>query len=481
LEARSDAEQKAAKIMSLEQVVKELKSRTKELEQHAQLSQKSAAIEAAKESKKMRREHNDIIGDLEQKLRTSDKEAAMREDALRKEVGEIRKRWEDAVRRADAANMDIELSTAPLMRQLESKERESRIRAAAWAELERQLRADLEEAVVQNDSFNKERSDLKSQISRLDRLASEREKALVEAKGTINEQANALQNFESKLKNMEEEDARRQKDYEEMQRLANEGVARVRSEMTQTVVDSEERYRTQIDKLESDLTTERERKAQLETQVQQLLDNAASLMSAPTKVRREAKPKKLRQAEGQADILAGALIGLEESDDEYAEEDDDDDNDDEDGTEMITVSTSEQTGMASFAAHEQLTSKLKVAQVECKALRASLRESEKTREKLLQELVTERGSKEKLDTLESRVMELEEDNRDKSLEIQGLQSDLVDVKDLYRNQLTVLLEEKASTLAEAAKAPEPDPSTETAEAASPIASSSSTNADASAD
>ena len=58
----------------------------------------------------MRREHNDLIGDLELKLRTSEREAGVREDALRHEVAEIRKRWQDAVRRADGMRKDLSQS-----------------------------------------------------------------------------------------------------------------------------------------------------------------------------------------------------------------------------------------------------------------------------------------------------------------------------------------------------------------------------------
>ena len=101
LAARSDAEMKAATILSLQQQVKELTSEGKELKEDIEKARKSAAQEAQQEKKTLRREHNDIIADLEQKLRTTEREAGVREDALRHEVTELRKRWQDAVRRAD--------------------------------------------------------------------------------------------------------------------------------------------------------------------------------------------------------------------------------------------------------------------------------------------------------------------------------------------------------------------------------------------
>lgn len=101
LAARSDSEIKAATILSLQQKVKELVAEGKELKKEMEKSKKNAAQDALQEKKNLRREHNDVIAELETKLRTTEREAGVREDALRHEVAELRKRWQDAVRRAD--------------------------------------------------------------------------------------------------------------------------------------------------------------------------------------------------------------------------------------------------------------------------------------------------------------------------------------------------------------------------------------------
>ena len=101
LSARSDAETKAATILSLQQQVKELTAERKELEEELKRARKEAQQEAQQEKKTLRQEHHDTINDLENKLRTTEREAGVREDALRHEVSELRKRWQDAVRRAD--------------------------------------------------------------------------------------------------------------------------------------------------------------------------------------------------------------------------------------------------------------------------------------------------------------------------------------------------------------------------------------------
>lgn len=101
LTARSDAELKAATILSLQQQIKELNAEGKELQEELKRTRKEAQQAAQLEKKTLRQEHHDMINDLETKLRTTEREAAVREDALRHEVSELRKRWQDAVRRAD--------------------------------------------------------------------------------------------------------------------------------------------------------------------------------------------------------------------------------------------------------------------------------------------------------------------------------------------------------------------------------------------
>jgi hypothetical protein len=155
------------------------------------------------------------------------------------------------------------------------------------------------------------------------------------------------------------------------------------------------------------------------------------------------KEKKLRNSEGQAQILAGALNGLGK---ENMDDDDDDSEDDynEDDNGQMPGMNGGGSGSGSFAALAELSSKLKVAKGELQTLRKSLSDSERTRENLLVELGESRNAKEKLPLFETRVEELTRENREMRLEIQGLQDDIAEVRELYRTQLNVLLEEKAA-------------------------------------
>jgi len=452
-QAKEEMERKSSTILSLEQQVKELKTKIKELSDELEASKKGAFIETQREQQKLRKEHNETISDLENKLRVTERDAALREDTLRHEVDELRKRWQDAVRRADALAMDIQSSTAPLLRQLESAERQSRARAAAAAEIETKLRAELEEYVVSNEKLSKERTELKTKFSRLERSAKESEDQLKAAKSSLEEKTAKVNHLEEKLRDLETERAKKKEEYAEVERLANEGVARVRSEMTQTVVESEERYRSQIESLQGELRKEQDKRRQLERQVQQLMDNAGTMMvppglqgGGPSVMTMQAKPKKLRNSTGQAEILTGALSGLGTHYDSDEDDDDDDDNDNV-GEEADGATRQQRTNEPnrSFAALEEINSRLKAAKVELNALRKSLAESEKAREQLAAELGESRDAKERLPQMERQVAELTEENRRMELEIQSMQDEFEELKEFYKTQLSLLLDEKSSS------------------------------------
>mmetsp|Transcript_5269 Transcript_5269/g.7702 ORF Transcript_5269/g.7702 Transcript_5269/m.7702 type:complete len:688 (-) Transcript_5269:351-2414(-) len=436
--AREETQKQIAMSLSLEQEIKELKTSNKELKEEMR-QQLSEVTESQKEVlDKVKKEKDERIHDLEMKLQVSEREANMREDALRHEVGELRKRWQDAVRRADALSMDVQQSTAPLMRQLESTDRQNRARAAAWAELETKLRSDLEEYIVQNEKLLKERTEIRVESKRLQRTSTENEEELVNARSTIATLTMEVQNLETKLDEVERESRKMREDWVEVERQASEGAARVRSEMMRTVVDSEDRYRSQMEVLERDLQAERMKREGLEGKLEELAQSTG-MMSLTNSIpmgggRRDPleKEKKLRSTTDQAAILQGALGDFGDSSDEEDENEDDEN------------MGSAATAAGSFAAMEQLSQGLKGAKLELEALRKQLASSEKTRESLVTELGETRQAAEKLPLFEAKVAELMREVQEKDFEIRGLQDDINDVKLMYRCQLDALLEEKAS-------------------------------------
>ena len=338
-----------------------------------------------------------------------------------------------------ALSMDVQQSTAPLLRQLESLERQSRVRAAAWAELETKLRSDLENSVIDNEHLVKERNELKSSNNRLQRLMKERDEELHVCKSKIDDNSAKMKQLEAKLASAEADRQTMKEKYEEIEKVANEGVSKVRSDMMQTVVESEERYRTQIETVEKELRAQRDIRSQLERQVKQLLESTG-MIQLPAQGEHsnalEEKQMKLRSTQGQAEILASTLTGLESDNEDGAASEDEEEN-------------PSRAGLSSFAAMEELSQRLRGTSAELSALRQQLAELERTRESLMEELIETRQAREKLPLFEAKVKELTEENHEKELEIMGLRDDIAEVGLLYRSQLNALLEEKAAAMSAA--------------------------------
>jgi hypothetical protein len=446
---KEEIERKDAANMSAQQQIKELKLKNKELKKDMEDVEKGAIAESKRESIKLKREHGDMLGEMETKLRVAEREASIREDALRTEVSELRKRWQDAVRRADALSMDVQNSTSPLLRQLESMERQNRVRATAWADLETKLRSELENYVIENEKLTKERNEYKSSSNRLTRVSKELENELNLCKTMIEDQKIKITNQDSLIEEMEKERRILKEEWSEVERLANEGVTKVRNDMMKTVLESEERHQAQLKSMEKDLTEERKKRSLLQRQVEELLENAGmEVVPNPTSnglnghLMPKSVEKKLRSAQSQGSILVDALSGLNGDEDVDDVEDED-----------LDAKERQQMGANSFAAMEQLNQKLKEVTVELEALRHSLTRSERVRESLLEELGDTRVAKEKLRLFEAKVQELAVENHQKEIEILALKEDIAEIRQLYRSQLNGLLEEKAAMLTEAINTP----------------------------
>ena len=101
LAAKEEKERNASVILGLEAKLKESKSRYKELQKEMGQAFEDKVAELEQQTASIRNEKDSILQDLETKLRTSEREANFREDSLRYEVAELRKRWQEAVRRCD--------------------------------------------------------------------------------------------------------------------------------------------------------------------------------------------------------------------------------------------------------------------------------------------------------------------------------------------------------------------------------------------
>ena len=77
-----------------------------ELERAAVELRKASSEANEMEVTKLRMEREEALRDATEKLRVSERESNSREDSLRREISDLRKRWQDAVRRADALSLD---------------------------------------------------------------------------------------------------------------------------------------------------------------------------------------------------------------------------------------------------------------------------------------------------------------------------------------------------------------------------------------
>mmetsp|Transcript_13287 Transcript_13287/g.28829 ORF Transcript_13287/g.28829 Transcript_13287/m.28829 type:complete len:242 (+) Transcript_13287:726-1451(+) len=230
--------------------------------------------------------------------------------------------------------MDVQHSTAPLLRQLESTERQSRSRASAWAELETKLRSDLEDHVIQLEKLTKERHDFIASDKRSQRQLKEKEEDIASSHETIDELSATIETLETKVEELEDEGKNIRQELVVAERKASEGASKVRNEMMQTVVNSEERYQSQIERLEEELDGERQLRGNLEKQLDDLAESVAAAEfhdQGEGGQRSPAKEKKLLSATNQASILHDTLAGFD------SDVDDDDDEGDENGIHPLSI------------------------------------------------------------------------------------------------------------------------------------------------
>jgi len=235
--------------------------------------------EGEKEKEHLKKQRDDIFKEFEVKLRISEKEASVREDALRHEANELRKRWQDAVRRADSLTMDVQESTAPLMRQLDAAEKQNRVRSATWAEIELKLRSELEESTISYEKAIASSKDLKASYARSERMLASNEKELSSANDRLRIITEDLRKSEENLREAKEMCRQYEEERDSFRKMSSEEVNKTRSDLMKLVVEGEERYRIEFDKIEITLKEERRRCGNLEKELSELKDKLRERLS----------------------------------------------------------------------------------------------------------------------------------------------------------------------------------------------------------
>lgn len=324
--------------------------------------------------------------------------------------------------------MDVQQSTAPLIRQLESTERTNRIRAAAWTEMEQKLRSDMEEMVIKNE-------DLQKSVSELQLLAKKNERQLQNKESQMESLSNErdvlltrVETLEDELEQAKSYGDRMKEEWMKMERSTNESSTKIRNDMMKAVMDNEARYKEEVEELKKELAQSIEERLELEKQLESLLNSSSSLISSSN----AEENKTMGNYADQASILESTLNGLDNLNV------DQDQGDDYNALPSFTAMSS------SFVAMERLSQNLRASKLELEALRKQLSSSEETREAIQEELASARIANEKLPLFEKQVEELTFDLKEKQMDIDEMRENMMEVKEMYRAQLDNLLEEKVA-------------------------------------
>ncbi|KAL8522404.1 hypothetical protein ACS0TY_012517 [Phlomoides rotata] len=86
------------------------------------------------------------LEELRQTLSRTEQQAVFREDMLRRDIEDLQKRYQASERRCEELITQVPESTRPLLRQIEAMQETSSRRAEAWAAVERSLNSRLQEA-----------------------------------------------------------------------------------------------------------------------------------------------------------------------------------------------------------------------------------------------------------------------------------------------------------------------------------------------
>ncbi|GMP34907.1 hypothetical protein CsSME_00007581 [Camellia sinensis var. sinensis] len=86
------------------------------------------------------------LEELRQTLSRKEQQAVFREDMLRRDIEDLQKRYQESERRCEELVTQVPESTRPLLRQIEAMQETTGRRAEAWAAVERSLNSRLQEA-----------------------------------------------------------------------------------------------------------------------------------------------------------------------------------------------------------------------------------------------------------------------------------------------------------------------------------------------
>ncbi|CAO2813339.1 unnamed protein product [Amaranthus hypochondriacus] len=105
------------------------------------------------------------LEELRQTLSSQEQQAIMKEDMLRRDIEDLQKRYQASERRCEELVSQLPESTRPLLRQIEAMQETSARKAEAWAAVERTLQSRLQEAEAKAASAEERERSINERLS----------------------------------------------------------------------------------------------------------------------------------------------------------------------------------------------------------------------------------------------------------------------------------------------------------------------------
>ncbi|XP_024519580.1 golgin candidate 5 [Selaginella moellendorffii] len=374
------------------------------------------------------------LEELRQGLSRAEQVAAYREDVLRKDIESLERRCQDAETRYDDLVARVPESTRPLLRQIEAMQESSAMRAEAWSGAERALNSRLQEADAKAAAATERERATNERLSQtLSRLAvMEAQVSCVKAE------------LSQVTRSLEAERARASETRQELlaaleSAASHEGRAKV---LHEELIDVKEKYaqvlgqeRSRRLALEQELSREREMRGEAEERVQRVADDKMNSRAAASGTQQWRLPS-LTSVNGMEEghFLQASL-------DSYKA--------------MVAEPPPPSPPPVSKGnvSAEQFESVMRHKEGELSSYATRLAELESTRAALAEELVrstseceklrseasTLRGLRAELEALRRRHASALELMGERDEQVEELRADLADVKQMYREQIDMLV------------------------------------------
>ncbi|KAK9123320.1 hypothetical protein Sjap_012922 [Stephania japonica] len=379
------------------------------------------------------------LEELRQTLSRKEQQAVFREDMLRRDIDDLQKRYQASERRCEELITQVPESTRPLLRQIEAMQETTAKRAEAWAGVERSLNARLQEAEAKAAVAEENERTMNERLSQtLSRMA------------VLEAQVSCLRAEQTQLSRSLEKERQRASENKQEYLAAQEAVATLEVRAKQFDEEMRELKRkhkqelqelmTQKELLHQELEAERLAKSDIERATQLKMSTIADQAASTYTDNGTISNRKLSSA--------GSLSSMEESfflqasldsSDSFAERRHSESTMTPYFLKSMTPSAFEATLRQKDGELASYMSRLTSLESIRDSLAEELVKMTAQCEKLRTEAAVLPGLREELEALRRRHAAALELMGERDEELEELRADIVDVKEMYREQINLLV------------------------------------------